>query len=365
MTDSSEARNIAPSETLALLYLAAPVGVFLVAAVIPALAWPATALLGYTLWRSGRHTAWRLHGPGLVASIAALGLSLGWVFASGNLGVLQANEDWSKHHALLNLLASKPWWPADDAGTLRYSLGWYLLPALAMKGVGGHGALFSALWSVLGLLLFCRLIAPIFSSCTRYLAGIVAFAVFAGGDLFGTLMTGYRSHIPFHLEWWSAWIQYSGTTTALFWTPQHALPAWIGIGLFMRQWAPMQPPQTTAPSPALVVALALFWSPFAALGLLPFAVLLLSQQWRRGWPIDGVGLIAALVIAVPLLVFLQTDTAEIPKAFIWNSRCVMSGGSCFSWSGLVFFLLVETGGAALVLWACRDRARQAFNLLAL
>ena len=121
MTPPDDGRCISPSETLALLYLAAPVALFFVAAVAREWAWPALALLGLVGVRIGRRTA----RPWLPRKtlLMALVLAALWVFASGNFGLLQANEDWSKHYALLNILARQTWWPAGDDGVLRYSLG--------------------------------------------------------------------------------------------------------------------------------------------------------------------------------------------------------------------------------------------------
>lgn len=365
MTPSDDGRSISPSEALALLYLAAPVALFFVAALAREWAWPALTLLGLVGLRIGRRTAGRWQPR--KRSLLALALAVLWVFASGNFGVLQANEDWSKHYALLNILAGQAWWPAGDDGVLRYSLGWYLLPALAMKLTAAagltatHGLLFSGLWSLLGLLIFFSLIEPLFGSVKRWMVGMLAFALFAGGDLWAACITGNRFHIPFHWEWWAGWIQYSGTTTALFWAPQHALSAWLGIGLLLRRFTSTDP----GIPPLLIVSLALFWSPFAALGLLPFALFVQARHWRSVRAIDLPALGAAVLIGIPLLIFLQTDTAAIPKSFIWSKRCVMSGAGCFSWPGLVFFLLMEIGGAALVMAVCRDRERERFGLLAL
>ena len=63
---------------------------------------------------------------------------------------------------------------------------------------------------------------------------LLAFVAFSGADGIGTLVTGFRFGPPWHLEWWIGWMEYGSHATSLFWVPQHAIPAWLGIAVLMR-----------------------------------------------------------------------------------------------------------------------------------
>ena len=100
---------------------------------------------------------------------------------------------------------------------------------------------------------------------------------FSGLDVVGTVLRVPAAiehwDVTKHLEWWAGRYQYSSMTTQLFWVPNHALGAWLGIGLLCRQRGA---DAVDALLPMTVVAVAL-WSPLAALGLVPFVLLRVWQ----------------------------------------------------------------------------------------
>jgi hypothetical protein len=143
--------------------------------------------------------------------------------------------------------------------------------------------------------------------------------LFSGFDIIGNLLNGGPRFIEYwsiakHLEWWAGTYQYSSMTTQLFWVPNHALGAWLIVGLLCRDGHGDRLDPTL---PILVVAAAL-WSPLSALGIAPFVLWkVISGATRNGslsilhprvWaPALAVGLVVAA--------YLSLDPGRIPKGF--------------------------------------------------
>lgn len=225
----------------------------------------------------------------------ALWLTMGlvallWVACSGLLGGLPLTDDWRLRLVVLQDL-TRGAWPVgygDLAGgesVLRFSMGYYLIPAGLGAWLGGVEAarLLQGVWTVLGVLLFLALVVQ--SWPNRRPAGVAALLalllLFSGMDILGFLVEQARAPAPGeHIEWWAPLLQYSSQTTLLFWVPNHALPAWLGAALV---WRHRDRGLALAPA-ALLLGGAALWSPLACVGLLPFMVLAtLRHQPLRYW----------------------------------------------------------------------------------
>jgi hypothetical protein len=126
---------------------------------------------------------------------------------------------------------------------------------------------------VLGVLLtlawFVRLVG------SARIALVVPIFVFAGGlDVLGILALGHSWPPWLRFEWWTPPWYYPSNVQLLLWVPQHALGAWLATALLVDRGLR----GTLPPVAALLVGTALFWSPFAALGLLPFVVYWCARQ---------------------------------------------------------------------------------------
>lgn len=209
-----------------------------------------------------------------------------WVASSGLLGGLPLNEDWSVRMRVLRDLTVGAWpvgygeVPGGGA-VLRFSMGYYLVPAALGAWSGGveTARLLLGAWTVLGVLLFFALVVQ---SWPRRRAVVVAgllamLTLFSGMDILGFLLgKAYTPELGEHIEWWTPWLQYSSQTTLLFWAPNHALPAWLGVALV---WRHREAGLALAPA-ALLLAAGALWSPLACVGLLP----LLALATLRGQP---------------------------------------------------------------------------------
>ena len=287
MRTAAEARQLDRLELAALAYLLAPLPVFLWGW----WRWPVAlaasgllALMGHAVLTRRQRGAPRL--PRRLWLLVAVAAAL-WVGASGLLGGLPLNEDWSVRMRVLRDLTANPW-PVgygDGGGgstLLRFSMGYYLLPAGLGALLGGVDAarLLLGLWTVLGVMLFFALVLQSWPHRRpAAAAGLLALTVlFSGMDLFGFLVG--RAQVPDlgeHIEWWTPWLQYSSQTTLLFWVPNHALPAWLGAVV---AWRHRGEGLAAAPAALWLVAAAL-WSPLACVGLLP----LLALACWRGRPL--------------------------------------------------------------------------------
>jgi hypothetical protein len=279
------------------------------------------------------------------------------MWLAGGIGPypIAENGDWAKHNLIITLLAHSPWPTTVDLPqfghlSLRYYIGWHLVPSLIVKVTHAHSPHVAAsLWTTLGLFLFFSLLRDIVIKHAAIIAAPLVFILFGGADIVGTSITQFTSDPLYHFEWWAGWAQFSSNTTALFWSPQQALPAWLAIALLMRCRQHLD----LLPYCALLISATLLWSPFATIGLLPYlAVLFLRQDSRRialGWrPI-----LSVLLLALPVAAYLSSGTAVIPHGFIWENPCT-SDGPCFTSLTYVLFLVIEVGVPLVVLFVRRE-----------
>ena len=325
-------------------YLALPLLFFLFGWLQLAYALPMAAMLVCLLLKLGRDIGGgeRQHARLPLSTLLICGIAaLLWTGLSGAGGIGLQNGDYLKHNAILKTLILFEW-PAALAGErmLVYTIGYYL-PAAAVGKLFGWAAANLALfaWTFTGvwltLLWFVRLAeAPPFPrslsppgessgnglACLRfsrlaqcralYLAPL--FVLLSGMDIIlWHFFHPEPLHWGRHLEWATGrWhFQFSSTTTLLFWTPQHALPGWLGAALFMH----LRDSPAFHRGAALLLACLFLWSVFAALGvaLLLLVWLALHPRHLRTalWPhavwLQHLG--GALLLLMPALYLLSND----------------------------------------------------------
>jgi hypothetical protein len=263
----------------------------------------------------------------VVAGVAALG----WALMSGVIGSFALPTfDWAKHIAILGELQRSKWptsitTDAGDTFFLRYYLAWYLPPALVGKVLGQAWMLRAAeLWTALGAGLAIALVIERFRTIPARVAAALGFVAFSGLDVLGGWVTGWLVGTPrlgdfTHLEIWSMPpYEYSSHTTSLLWVPQHAIGAWLGVLLVLEACRRRRP----ALVPVAVFAV-LFWSPFAALGVLPFAVVGLARMlrdrvpWRRVQVLAPTGAMA--LASLVLIAYLTAASGNIPSGWAWDA----------------------------------------------
>ena len=319
------------------LYLLVPLILFLGAFANYMVAVPGLIFLGiccYQLLRPVRCPPISVPVAGSLLLVAAL-----FVVLAGIVPPLYQNSDWNKHYAILKVLITNPWpvviTHADQSrDVLRYYLGWYLVPAALCKvlGLGGMDLAVGG-WTILGLWLFFQLLSEILGIEGKWsaVAAAVIFMFFSGADVIGHALTGAPPPIYHHLEWWARYYEYPSNITSLFWTPQHALAGWIAIGLIMNgtiaaRWS--------VKYAGVLFFAVFFWSPFVAVGIVPFILAAAYKHDLRAlisWP----NILSVLFLGPMLFGYILSDSQGVPRHLIFMI------GNDWTWGNLIGFYLLE------------------------
>lgn len=330
--ESGQPGVLDPLDRVVIVYLALPLPIFLLGWLRLWAALPLVLCVLYALrplvghWSTGN-----LEFPiSRLQLLVACLVGGTWTVFGGTTHWVFANFDWHIRDAVLHDLVASPW-PVGygefhgGESLLRAPLGYYLPAALAGKLAGlGTAYLALSLWTAVGAALFLLQVLSLTPARVGVAVAVAATIVlFSGFDVIGTFLADTSRFVSSwditrHLEWWAVRYQYSSMTTQLFWAPNHALGAWLTIGLLCRD----SRRSLDATLPMIVVAAAL-WSPLSALGLVPFVLLkvvrgssperLLSLLHPRVW---GPAVLVGLVVAS----YLVLDSSRLPL------KLTISGG---------------------------------------
>ena len=253
------------------------------------------------------------HSATAVALILTIGSA--WAVFGGGSHFMYANPDWVVRDAVLGDLINQKWpvhylSPDGLQLVLRSAIG-YFLPLAIFGSIFGVANLDLAIfaWTATGVCLFLFLLPlPRQGGWPLFLALLLA-VFFSGMDFLGQLIsTQSLPMFPLRLEWWAP-LSYPSLSVQLLWAPNHCLPIWIGTLLLLRYWNR----ERFLNISASVLPLTLIWTPFAALGLLPFVLLGAFGHLRkfhlRGMPWSSIA--AAAVFSLPVGLFLLLDIGNI------------------------------------------------------
>ncbi|MDB5649460.1 MAG: hypothetical protein JWL62_980 [Hyphomicrobiales bacterium] len=299
---------------------------------------------------------WRLMAPCL-----ALGLLL--ILISGAGHFFYQTDDWTIRDGLLADLARQPWPYAYEVDgklqMLRAPLGLYLAPAAVGKLFGLMAADLAMLaqnGTITGLVLY--IFAREAGARRGQMIILAVFVLFAGLDIVPTLGQLIRGDTfnP-HPDSWSG-LEYSAHMTLLFWVPNHALAGWS----FAAAYVAWRRGALRLGHLGLFFALALFWSPLAAMGallLLLFAAVCALRHGPFPWREIPLAALAGLA-ALPVFLFMTRGAGEVPSGF-------MSGSLFYALYGGL--LLVDVVPPLVFVWqdiryAKNARARWEFAIVA-
>jgi len=203
-----------------------------------------------------------------------------WLLLSGVGGYAFQNIDHHWRNALFRDLINYQWpviYGKNELAVsnptpqmLVYYIGFWLPAALIGKLSGWEIAnLVLFLWAWIGLILTGLHLLHHYH--TRSIWPIILLIFFSGMDIVGIVIRQRMAPLPGfttlwppiqHLENWAYPVQFSSTTTQLFWVFNQALPCWITIALLVtnkdRRYV------------AFTWALCFFLSPLPAIGILPY-----------------------------------------------------------------------------------------------
>lgn len=283
--------------------------------------------------------------PSLIVAIVVLSLAFTALAGVGHF--FYANLDWLIRDAVLHDLTTNDWPVRYSTGTssliLRAPTGYYLPAAGIGQLLGTEAANITLyLWTALGWGFVLATACSLFHSSRERVACLLVLVCFGGMDLLGYVW-GER-HLPGigeHIEWWMPYIQYSSNTTLLFWVPNHAIPAWLGLILILRHW---QRPELARITPLLAAAVPL-WSPLAAIGLFPFFVFALAWQRDAKLLFSPQGCLPFIPLALVTLAYLGMDATSVPHGWLMRLSPTLDA---FVYRYALFCLL-EFGILALIL----------------
>ena len=351
---------------LTIVYLTLPVVIWLLGWFRWWLGIPATVLLVAGLWRT-LGGSWRvLPRP---ATLVMLLMALGWVLMTAAGGLFDVNNaDWVKHRATLTDLARYAWpvhlpdplaaflspeTRAQPDALLRYYLGYYMVPGLAGHWFGPAALNWAVpLWTWGGVALLVLLFTQRFARTRAAIVAAVVLMGFSGMDFLRILVLSGEAVPLFdsaHIEsddFLLYRILYASNMASLMWAPQHFLAG----GLYTMLLVQLRGQPRFLASSGLLLATCLFWSPFVAVGLLPFVAVLFLDNGLR--PFLHWQNFLAPPLAILLATYLTSGAAEIAQGWLWHKS---DWGELVRW--LPVFYLTEFVVMSLLLWRCRPQMR--------
>jgi hypothetical protein len=348
-------------------YLLAPNLIFLVGWLKPEVGLPAAGLALAALvevWRRA-HTSTPPLRARQWAFVAALALVLTVVAGIGELSAQVT--DYLKHNLVFHDLVAYPWpvvypHPGSAGSLLCYYVAYYLPAGLVGKLLGlAWTAPASLAWGYTGVLLAFAWVARLGRP-----GGSAVLVTFMFVDGFAWLpgLYTFAQRLPLLAagaggEWWTSdtfterfasfgsppmRLLFESELAHLVWVPQHAIAAWLATACLLRTLEEGEPPRHLG----LVLAATLLWSPFVAVGLLPFVLLALLRQpgAAAAWPSVAGG----LAVAVPTgLYFLAHSSYEhlgfLPARF----------SGLQDWLRYAFFLVASVGVLTTAVALARER----------
>lgn len=302
------------------------------------------------------------------AALIILAVGAAWAAFGGGSHFMYANPDWQVRDSVLGDLVFAEWpvhylSPGGVELVLRSAMGYFLPPALFGRLFGiEHLDLAIYAWTSAGVLIFLFLLPLPRRVGWPLVWGLLITLFFSGMDFVGQVIaTESLPAFPMRLEWWVP-LSYHSLTNQLLWAPNHCLPLWVGSLLILRHFNS----QDFLRMSTALLPITLIWTPFAALGLLPFALLgavKSFQKWSwRSLPLDAV--VSGLGLSAPLIVFLTLDANRIdaritgtpPTGFVYYT---MQAASLHSY---MLFVTCEFLFLALVLAPHLRRGRNLFAL---
>lgn len=208
--------------------------------------------------------------------IQALLLIFLWVYLSGIGGWCYQNSDHEIRSAIFRALVQYDWPVISYDGTrgLIYYIGFWL-PAACIGKIFGLEAGYAAqmVWAVLGIFVVYYLICVYRKKVD--LLPIIFLIFFSGLDYVGTWILGEEGvdlTLAAHLEWWAYDMQFTSTTSQLFWVFNQAIPAWVSTMLIMTQ--------KNCKNMLFILSLTMLNSTIPFVGLIPIVLYLYAKRVR-------------------------------------------------------------------------------------
>ena len=301
--------TLSVSQRLAILYLVLPVAVWLIGWFHWWLSIPAVCMMAFALHRPMLDT-WKTSFAPVTGALLCMALL--FVVITPAAGMFEVNNfNWDKHRGIL-LDLSREDWPTyytayfESPVLLRYYLGYYMVPGLVGKLLG-LGALSWAvpLWTWCGVAIALVVFALDYRGWEALISGMIVM-------LFGAIYMPFWGFPASPIPDWNVF-QLRFPLRELIDSPQHFLPAVLYTLLLLQL---RDHPRFLAVS-GIVTASSIFWSPFIAIGLLPFVGAMIFKQGLRPF-LSWENLLAAPLLAILIAAYVASGTANIPHGWVWE-----------------------------------------------
>ena len=261
-----------------------------------------------TITRQTPMPSWRKSYPLLVITVSLVAI-----------GVINPylHWDWDKNFGIFNLLRDAQFPPIftrldGQPRLLRYYLAWYIVPSLSARLVDDFLSPVLFLSTAFGITLALLMAFAHLQRARDFFIVTIVFFLFSGLDIVGRWITGKGGGSQFDLyQWYVDWGSISFPLLGTTMHPQHAIPAWLAVSMLLADR------RLTLRYGVLIGALVLMWSPLVAVGLIPLYAWATIKEGPK-IIFTPANVIAAPLIALPLILYLTQGTAVIPFSFIWE-----------------------------------------------
>jgi hypothetical protein len=338
---------------LSISYLSLPILLFLVFWVKPIISFFLIALFFYSfyIYLKNQIVNVKIEIP-LWHLLVFLTIITLWVFISGAGGWGFQSPDLSKHSSIYKDIIEKgaPVGYNYHGKNIYLSayLGYYITVPLLFGWLGWPMLMFlTTIWTLIGAILGLAWFCVLVKSFSPWL--VLFFILIGGLDIAGFFFNnGFENSIFILINkfydnqpFWAIRIDpkllllYQTNTHSLFWGPQHALPCWIGAGMFFYEWIQEK---NIRFSPIYLVIIP-FWSPFILLGLAPFIVYQLIKDKLNGYfRISNLFLIPIFITIIWFINSVPVSNLEKGLIFYQPDRILDYFGQIKAY---LFFLIFE------------------------
>ena len=284
--------------------------------------------------------------------LKALLLIVLWVYLSGIGGWCYQNSDHGIRNSIFRALVEYDWPVISHDGSrgLIYYIGFWL-PAACVGKIFGLEAGYTAqvIWAVLGIFIVYYLIC-VYRKKVDLLP--IAFLIFFSGlDCVGTWLLGkegFDLRLAEHLEWWAYDIQFTSTTSQLFWVFNQAIPAWVSTMLIMTQ--------KNCKNMLFILSLTMLSSTIPFIGLIPIVLYLYVKRvkadrscWKEVFTLQNI--VGVVVIGGTVFLYLIGNASG--NMIGWENAGLTAAEPGVQWVKYLVFFFLAAG--IFVFFVCRYR----------
>jgi hypothetical protein len=313
-----------------------------------------TILLVYGLFQYIKSLNFNQKEPVLLLNLLFIAAILTlFVMLSGAGGFGNQVSDYTKQNIVTKDLMLQNW-PVEyqnkgEKSFLTTYLGFYILaPALvghfgwmAVNAFNFVYMLVSVLIAAFWMARFARSFKIEFPFFFVLIGGITAisFLILNGTDSLAVYIEKIKTNA--HFFWLNAWdtipVTYLSMVEQITWSPQHTLPCWVLMGLFINDWL-LDDETTFTPFYLSLIAL---WSPLVLVGIAPFFLYLLVQKGFKLILNLTNFVVAPIIFLVVASMLLSLEVGSFPSHLIFKYENLIGNSLAQKIGVYLYFIFFE------------------------